>query len=152
MRFAQREALRLGRTKERVQEFHMSVLAGHKRLVWVLVVMGSLVLLSVLWPASASVRGRLAADIDVARGKYEVQGYGLPAPWVSEYARLLRERYGVQFRAVAGCTVTKSLVSYVDAYDRVSSTAAKRKFGRDIFRESADEARTTRERRVQGTP
>jgi hypothetical protein len=51
--------------------------------------------------------------------------------------------YGIDFRAVAGCIVSQSLVSHVGAYDEVSTAAAIRKFGHDVFKESAVEARTS---------
>jgi hypothetical protein len=92
------------------------------------------------WWLSASLRGYLAAEFDVNRGRYEVLGYGMPSPLVPEYARVLNERYGIHYRAVSGCIVSASLAWYVDAYDRVSTEAAKRKFGRDVFKEAAEEA------------
>jgi hypothetical protein len=55
-------------------------------------------------------------------------------------------RYDIEFRPVAGCIVSQSLVSYVGAYDDVSSAAAIHKFGHDVFKESAAEARTNWER------
>jgi hypothetical protein len=76
----------------------------------------------------------------LARGHYKILGYGLPSPWRAEYARLLQERYGIEFHAVAGCIVSRSLVSYVDEYDSVVEAAAKAKFGRDIFTETAEDA------------
>ena len=87
-------------------------------------------------------RGRLAAHLDTQRGRYQVLSYGLPSPSRPEYARCLRERYNLEIRPVAGCIVSESLVSYVNAYDSVLEEATRRKFGRDIFRECADEAET----------
>lgn len=46
-----------------------------------------------------------------------------------EYARVLHERDGIECRGVAGCLVSQSLLSYVDACNNVSTEAAKRKFG-----------------------
>ena len=100
-----------------------------------------LIAMLVLWPASASLRGHFAARIDVARSHYVLFTYGQPVEWLPTYTRLLREKYGVQSRAVAGCGVSPWLRSYVDAYDDVMTAAAKRKFGRDIFKESMDQAR-----------
>jgi len=54
--------------------------------------------------------------------------------------QLLRQRYGIEYRAVAGCIVSRSLVDYVDGYDSVSAAAAKRRFGRDVFRECSADA------------
>jgi hypothetical protein len=41
---------------------------------------------------------------------------------------------------VAGCIVSESLVSYVNAYDSALEEATLRKFGRDILQECAEEA------------
>jgi len=87
-------------------------------------------------------RGRLAAQVDMQRGQYQVLGYGLPSPSRPEYARCLRERYEIDFRPVAGCVVSESLLSYVNAYDSVLEEAALRKFGRDVFKECAEASAT----------
>ena len=126
----------------------MNYWANHKKLLGVALFATSFLLLSALWSASASLRGYLVAEFDIARGHYELLGYGLPVEWLPDYVRLLRERYGVRYRAVTGCIVSGSLISYVDAYNRVSTAAANRKFGRDVFKECADEARTTWARRT----
>jgi hypothetical protein len=86
------------------------------------------------------IRGQLVAHFDVARGHYEILTLGLPAPWRSEFARILRDRYGIEQRVVAGCMVTPSLLAYTEGYNQVSMTAANLKFGRDVFKESADDA------------
>lgn len=93
-----------------------------------------------LWDASASVRGRLAARRDVGHGNVKLLTYGLPVRWMPDYSGLLEGRYGVKVQPVAGCVVTDSLVAYVDAYDRVSTAAANRKFGHDIFAEASRDA------------
>jgi hypothetical protein len=87
-------------------------------------------------------RGRLDAHNDVRRGRHEVLVYGLPTVWHPEYARCLRERYKIEFRPVAGCIVSESLVSYANAYDSVLEEVTRREFGRDVFQECADEAAT----------
>ena len=92
------------------------------------------------WDRLARIRGELVAGFDVARGHYEVLTAGLPVEWRPEYARLLRERYGIKERVVAGCIVSRSLSDYVDGYNRVSVSAANRKFGHDVFQESAADA------------
>jgi hypothetical protein len=93
-----------------------------------------------LWTLSAPIRGYLAAYTDVHQGRYQVLGYGLPPESRSEYVLCLRERYGIEFRAVAGCVVSEDLVSYVAAYDLVVAEATSRKFGHDVFKECAAEA------------
>ena len=85
------------------------------------------------WESSAGIRGQLLARLDVARGHYEILSFGLPVSWRPEYVRLLRERYGIEDRVIAGCVVTESLVAYADGYNTVSISAANRKFGRNVF-------------------
>ena len=92
-----------------------------------------------LWSLNALIRGNLAARIDIRRGRYQVLGFGLPVPSQPEYARCLRERYDIEFRAVAGCIVSDSLISYVNGYDSVVSEAASRRFGHEVFKECANE-------------
>ncbi len=114
-------------------------LRGHKKLTVVLalvILVGSLS----LWFLSAPIRGNLAARLDVYRGRYQVLGYGLPSPWIHKYAQCLQDRYNVRYHAVAGCVVSPGLVSYVDAYNRVTCAAANKKFGRDVFQECVNDA------------
>lgn len=91
------------------------------------------------WPIPSAL-GKRDARIDISRGHYKELGYGLPLPGSNEYARLLYERYGIEFHYVGYCTVPKFRRDYADAYDEVSSAAVKRKFGRDVFKETYDEA------------
>jgi hypothetical protein len=91
---------------------------------------------------TAPMRGRLTAHYDVRRGHYVVLAYGLPSPWRSQYAQLLRERYGVEVRSVALCIVSETLRSYADGYDEVSVDDANHKFGHDVFKECAEVARS----------
>ena len=124
-----------------VQPEMRQYLRKHK---WIatLCILSAFLTLCWLWSLAAPIRGRLAAHVDLQRGRYQVLGYGLPSPSRPEYARCLRERYKIEFRPVAGCIVSESLVSYVNAYDSVLEEATRRKFGRDVFQECADEAAT----------
>ena len=121
---------------------------NHRKLATIIGVVIVVVAAWILSDATAFIRGESLARFDVARGRYLELGYGLPAPWVPEYARLLRERYGVEHRAVAGCLVSKSLISFVRAYNSVSTAAAKRRFGHDIFQESCNDAKRSWEQQV----
>jgi hypothetical protein len=83
----------------------------------------------------------MAARFDALRGHYCELTYGLPTSRRPQYARLLRERYGIELHAVAGCIASNAMVSYVHGYNEVSTTGANRKFGCDIFKECAEDAR-----------
>src|SRR5215470_15596802 len=110
----------------------------------VLVILAAIVVLLVIvgeiWSRTASFRGRYAAQRDLAHGHYVILGYGLPPAGISEYRQIMRERYGIEYRQVALCIVSRSLISYADAYDEVSGSAIKKKFGTNVFKDSWDEA------------
>jgi hypothetical protein len=103
------------------------------------------VFLFLLWDATGyrpipATRGRMDARNDLADGRYKILGYGLPPLGMDKYILFLHQRYGVDYRAVAGCTASKSTIDYADAYDSVSAPAINRKFEHDIFKEVASES------------
>ena len=53
---------------------------------------------------------------------------------------MLKERYGIEYRQIALCIVNRSTRNYADSYDQLSASAAKAKFHRDVFKETADDA------------
>ena len=113
---------------------------NHKK-PWAIIALVALPILVAGWSIAAPMRGQVAARFDVRHGHYKILAYGLPPFWNSEYVRLLKEKYGIETRTVALCLVSETLRSYADSYDEVSATAANRKFGHDIFKECAEEAR-----------
>jgi hypothetical protein len=113
-----------------------------QKAAWVLGILGLVVCAELAREYTAPMRGRLAAHFDVWRGHYIVLAYGLPSPWRPRYAQLLRDRYGIEVRTVASCIVSKTLRDYADSYDAVSGAAANQKFRRDVFKESAEVARS----------
>lgn len=119
---------------------------SRKNLIAVIVSSVLLVALAEAWSVAAPMRGRMAARYDVGHGHYKLLAYGLPLGWRSEYARLLKEQYGIEMRTVALCIVSETLRSYVDSYDEFSAAAANRKFGHDVFNECAEAARKSGER------
>jgi len=131
-------------------------LRTHK-LVAMVVALGAVLLFDWGWSLTASLRGKIAATIDVHRGRYQVLGYGLADRSRSEYARCLRERYHVEYHTVAGCIVSESLVSYAKAYHSVVAETTSRKFGRDVFQQCEQEAeqiviaRELKRRQTSGT-
>jgi hypothetical protein len=52
----------------------------------------------------------------------------------------LRQRYGIEERIAAGCVFFESLRAYTEGYNTVATDAAKRKSGRDIFKETVADA------------
>ena len=111
-----------------------------KRTLWIVGALIALVFSVSAWVRTAPGRGRLSARFDLWRGHYRVLAYGLPSPWRPEYAKLLRERYGIEVHTIALCIVSETLRSYADSYNEVSAPAATRKFGHDVFKECAEVA------------
>jgi hypothetical protein len=93
-----------------------------------------------LWPLTAYPRAMLGAYLDHACGHYEVKTYGYPAPWRWEYGLLLKQKYGVELNAIAGCCVTEELERYVSGYNAASRSLLRARYGKDIFAECADVA------------
>jgi hypothetical protein len=93
------------------------------------------------WYISAYPRGMLVACFDQARGHYEIQATGLPAPWRGETARLLQTRYGVELRTVAACLVPLDVEMYVSGYSAVSEPHMLAHFGKNVLAECKEEAR-----------
>ena len=81
----------------------LGLLVGRR--AWILVV--ALFVGYACWQDSGSIRGELVARFDLARGHYIILALGYPPHWRPEYARLLRERYGIEERFVAGCMVDR---------------------------------------------
>jgi len=110
-----------------------------RRLIIALV---ALVVAPLVWWFSAYPRGIVAAYFDLCRGHYEIQVYGLPPPYEQEYISLLRERYGVDLCALAGCEIWPDVEWYAAGYNSVSVPAIDSHFGKDVFSECAREAGT----------
>jgi hypothetical protein len=95
------------------------------------------VLAAAFWFLGGYPRGMAMAYLDQARGHYEVQNYGYPAPWRGDYGRLLEEKFGVKLNAVAGCVASPWLDAYVSGYNEVSRRRLNERFHHDIFAEFA---------------
>ena len=93
-----------------------------------------------VWSPAPELQGKLMARMDLARGHYKVLGYGYGSPARPEFARLLRERYGIDYDEIASDIVSRHTVAYADGYNSVSAPAANRRFGHDIFKEVEEEA------------
>lgn len=103
-------------------------------------VAGGLVTLVFAWFFLGYPRGMLAAWIDQARGRSEIQLVGLPNPWDRDVMRLCEERHNIKLRRVAGCIVSDNMVKYVNGYNLVSTNVIQTRFGRDVVAECYAEA------------
>ncbi|HZZ79216.1 MAG TPA: hypothetical protein VFE62_11895 [Gemmataceae bacterium] len=86
-------------------------------------------------------RGRADAEIDLAKGHFEIKTGGKPAePHPGDYQDLLRERYGVWI-SNAGCMTTFDQMNYRRGYNEVQKRGIIRHFGKDVFAECERDAR-----------
>ena len=114
----------------------------HRTLFVLFTIPGLLLLLLVMleaWPLTAGPMGTLDARFDLWCGHYAIHTYGLNL-WRREYARILKDRYGIKTHIDAFCLVSKSQNAFADSYNKLSTAAANRKFGHDIFNECGEEA------------
>lgn len=85
--------------------------------------------------------GRRYAEQDIRENclAVEVSG-GPPAAWDNDWVRLLRERFQIELRWVAGCLVNYQIIGHERGYNEVSSAEIQRRFGRDVVWETRNEA------------
>jgi hypothetical protein len=98
-------------------------------------------------PAAERARreGEAEAERDIQAGSLKLKTCGYPAPWASEWARLLEDRLGVEEECVAGCCVTEELVANIRGYDGRMEREIKRRFGNTALYDIAAEAQARHE-------
>jgi hypothetical protein len=101
----------------------------------------ALVTSAVLWYPTAYPWGMVVACLDHLLGRREVKTYGYRTALPSAYARLLRDRYGVQLHTVGQCEVPPHLRWYAKGYNAVAVGLVNREYGKDVFEECAELAR-----------
>jgi hypothetical protein len=79
---------------------------------------------------SAYRTGRADAERDVAAGILAIEEFGLGAG-TGHSVRLLRERYGIEIRATAGCIVNEKILGHGAGYNAVSEAEIDRRVGSD---------------------
>lgn len=89
---------------------------------------------------AAAERGQREAKADLAAGKLAVESYGLMASYNIVYRQLLKERYGIEVRMVAGCVVDESITGHAQGYNGIMNAEIKKRFGEDVFEKTSKEA------------
>lgn len=91
--------------------------------------------------------GHAEAERDLWAGVLAVESYGLPLP--PEYAQILRERYSIQLRPIAGDTdVTARVLGHVQGYNELSKAEIKRRFGDGVLEAARRRVSETLERKI----
>lgn len=83
--------------------------------------------------------GKAQAKKDIAAGILAIEEHGLGAAGDSEVRRILRERYNIELRAIAGCFVDERILGHEAGYDAVSAAEIDRRFGRDHVEATREE-------------
>jgi hypothetical protein len=96
------------------------------------------IVFSLVWPSHF---GSAFARVEYALGIHEVKQWGCPAPWAGRFDRLLHERYGVGINT-GGSHLDHWHFEYATGYNSTLRGLLRRDFGRDVFRECLDDART----------
>ncbi len=93
---------------------------------------------STLQDLSEARKGREAALENIAQGRLMLIAYGRPHPIFFEYAKVLKERYGV-IHSHRGCVLLES-EAYLRAYESTMSAEITERFGDDVFDKARQEA------------
>ena len=86
-------------------------------------------------------RGRSDARADLHAGNLATESFGKPAHYRPVYHRLLKDRYGVDSRVVAGCGVDNRIIGHASGYNEVMCAEIRRRFGKDVFERTAADAK-----------
>lgn len=90
--------------------------------------------------ASAYKKGHDEAERDLKAGRLALEIFGLPAPYFGEYTKLLLERYHIEIRQVAGCVIDAQVSGHAKGYNEVAMKEIERRYGKDIFETTRQEA------------
>jgi hypothetical protein len=89
---------------------------------------------------SAYQTGRSEAKGDVAANILAIEESGLPGPGLAHYVRILRERYQIEVRRVAGCVVDEKIEGHQAGYNDVSEREIDRRVGLGCIEAAREEA------------
>lgn len=84
--------------------------------------------------------GRADADNDLRANRLVVENWGLPMKGQDEYAKILRERYRIEFKRVGGDVVDVQTIGHAEGYNELSEREIKRRFGDDVLEKTEAEA------------
>lgn len=91
-------------------------------------------------------RGKIDAQRDIQANQMITEIYGFGASRDSELGRLLKKRYGIEQRVVAGCIVNEKIIGHAKGYNEISHAEIERRFGKDIWDKVQQEMLLRREK------
>lgn len=78
-------------------------------------------------------QGKADAMRDINANILATEVYGFGASKDSEWGRLLKQRYAIEQRVVAGCIVNEKITGHAKGYNEVSHQEIERRLGKDIW-------------------
>lgn len=91
--------------------------------------------------AFANRDGKREAERELAGGKLVVVLCGLPTDWFHEYCQIMRTRYEIEVRVIAGCMLTAPIRNYASSYNEVMEKRIRALYGDDVFEKVEAEAK-----------
>ncbi len=82
---------------------------------------------------AAAIQGRADALKEIAQGTLALETMGLPPVSRGAYIDILKQRHGIQLRAVAGCLVTPSITGHARGFNEVMLAEIQKRFGPDAL-------------------
>jgi hypothetical protein len=95
---------------------------------------------------SAYHKGRADALSELNKGVLAVESFGLPPAWVRLYEKILKEKYGIEDRTVAGCMVNDEIIGHAKGFNEVMEREIKKRWTEDVFEQASNEAHKEYER------
>lgn len=87
----------------------------------------------------AYLAGRAEAKKEVAAGVLIIEESGFGAGGGPHVQRILRDRYGIEIRAVAGCLVNERIMGHEAGYNSMSESEIDRRFGHERVEAAREE-------------
>lgn len=85
--------------------------------------------------------GKYSAHRDLAAGVLRLEVYGEYSPWEDEEAGILKTRYGIERKWVAGCILSDSVLAHADGYNTPMLREIDRRFGEGVTEKIYREAK-----------
>jgi TonB-like protein len=84
--------------------------------------------------------GYVTAKNEIVEGRLSLDLWGLPSPWREAYSDLIRARFGVQSRVVAGCVVSHFQLAEWSAHNQVVIREIESRYGHGALAACAADA------------
>jgi hypothetical protein len=89
---------------------------------------------------AAAIQGRADALKEIAEGRLALETMGLPPVSRGAYRDILKERHGIQLRAVAGCIVNSTITGHARGFNEVMTAEIAKRFGPDALEKAGADA------------